>query len=90
MYSRGFVICGDNAEILVFEKSEEVKNPFYFVAKLPAVGKNLQSSSLEETGNIRRSNPFHPKLMAAVMKSRVLSMTMNSQENTLVFSTDNN
>ena len=31
-FSRGFVLAGENGRMLIFEKSEDVKNPYYQIA----------------------------------------------------------
>jgi hypothetical protein len=31
-FSKGFIICGENGKILVYEKSEEIKNPYFLLA----------------------------------------------------------
>jgi WD40 repeat protein len=34
-YSKGFIIAGDNGQIMIYEKSEDPKNPYNKIAKLP-------------------------------------------------------
>ncbi len=34
-YSKGFIIAGDNGTIMIYEKSEDPKNPYNRIAKLP-------------------------------------------------------
>lgn len=86
LFSKGLVICGEFGQIQVFEKNEENKNPYTFVAKLPAP----QGLVLYEDANIKRGGQFSPKLINQVMKAKICSMAINSLENTLVFTTDNN
>ena len=33
-YSKGFIIAGENGQIMVYEKSEEPKNPYHKIAVL--------------------------------------------------------
>lgn len=33
-YSKGFIISGENGQIMVYEKSEEPKNPYHRIAVL--------------------------------------------------------
>jgi hypothetical protein len=72
--------------MMVYEKGEDVKNPFNFVAKLPAP----QGLTIFEDINFKRPGQFTPKLLNQTMRCKIHSMTMNSQENTLVFTTENN
>jgi len=51
-YSKGFIIAGDKATILIYEKSEEPKNPYTRIAKLP-----------QSDGKIDKNSEF-PELMA--------------------------
>jgi len=34
-YQKGFIIAGDNGQIMIYEKSEDPKNPYNRIAKLP-------------------------------------------------------
>jgi hypothetical protein len=34
-FQKGFIIAGDNGTIIIYEKAEEVKNPYNRIAKLP-------------------------------------------------------
>jgi hypothetical protein len=36
-FSKGFIICGEHGKLLVYEKSEEIKNPYFLIAQLPVV-----------------------------------------------------
>ena len=85
-YSKGIVISGENGTMLIYEKSEDIKNPYLLVAKLP----QNNGSIIYDDSNIKRTGALNPKLLNAVMKSRINSMCMNSSENTLVFTTSNN
>jgi len=49
-FSLGFLLAGENGRILVYQKSEEVKNPFFHVAQLPSI----PASTLFEDTNIKR------------------------------------
>ena len=84
-YSKGFILSGDHARFLVYERTEEVKNPFKNIVEMP--GKTLPIA-FDDT-NIRRQGVFTPKLMGSVGKSPVHSMSLNVSENMMVFSTDN-
>lgn len=33
-YSKGFIIAGENGQIMIYEKSEEPKNPYHRIATL--------------------------------------------------------
>ena len=33
-YSKGFIIAGDNGQIMIYEKSEKPKNPYHRIATL--------------------------------------------------------
>lgn len=35
-YSKGFIIAGENGQIMIYEKSEEPKNPYHRIATLPS------------------------------------------------------
>ena len=35
-YTKGFIIAGDNGQILLYERSEDHKNPYTRIVKLPA------------------------------------------------------
>jgi len=58
-FSKGFLLAGENAKIIVYEKTEEVKNPYTKVCTLPVVP---HSTAFDDT-NIRRTGIFSPKLL---------------------------
>lgn len=70
---------------MIYEKSEEVKNPYTFVAKLP---KAENIPHFDDT-NFRRSGIFSPKILNAALNGKICSMSLNLNENCLVFTTDN-
>ena len=37
-YSKGFIIAGESGQIMIYEKSEEPKNPYHRIAILPSSG----------------------------------------------------
>jgi len=38
-YSKGFIVAGDNGTIFIYEKSEDPKNPYNRMTKLPSTEK---------------------------------------------------
>lgn len=72
--------------MIVYQKSEEVKNPYFQLAQLPT----LQHSAQYEDANIKRAGVFNPKLMSAVMRSSIRSLALAQNEEHLIFSSDNN
>ena len=44
-YSKGFIIAGESGKIMVYEKSEEPKNPYRRIANLPQSGDGKMSVS---------------------------------------------
>jgi WD40 repeat protein len=79
-------LAGETGRMLVYEKSEDVKNPFNQIAQLPIV----PYSTLYEDSNIKKHGSFNPKLMTHMMKSSIVSMTLSSNENNLIFTTESN
>ena len=77
VYSKGFIIGGENGQIMIYEKSEEPKNPYHRIATLP-------------TTTDAKSDKDYPMLMAGVMSSKVRCMSLNATEDSLVFTTENN
>jgi WD40 repeat protein len=77
VYSKGFIIGGENGQIMIYEKSEEPKNPYHRIATLP-------------TTTDSKSDKDYPMLMAGVMSSKVRWMSLNASEDSLVFTTENN
>ena len=43
-YSKGFIIGGESGQIMIYEKSEEPKNPFHRIATLPSSGDGNKAS----------------------------------------------
>ena len=62
---------------MIYEKSEEPKNPYHRIATLP-------------TTTDAKSDKDYPMLMAGVMSSKVRCMSLNTSEDSLVFTTENN
>jgi hypothetical protein len=62
---------------MIYEKSEEPKNPYHRIATFP-------------TSTDARQDKDYPMLLAGVMSSKVRSMGLNSSEDSLVFTTENN
>ncbi len=85
-FSKGFIISGEQGKLIVYEKSEEVKNPYFQLAQLPVV----QHKAGYEDANIKRTGTFNPKLMSAVMRSTIQSMSLSSNEDIIIFATENN
>ncbi len=77
IYSKGFIIGGENGQIMIYEKSEEPKNPYHRIATLP-------------TTTDAKSDKDYPMLMAGVMSSKVRCMSLNVAEDSLAFTTENN
>lgn len=73
-YAKGFVIGGDNGMIMVFEKTEEVKNPYNKVMTLLA----------------ERGQEQYKKLQPGIQSSRIMCLGINSSDDHVVFSTQNN
>lgn len=95
-YMKGFLVGGSNGTILVFEKTDDPKNPYTRVAKLPldvpdmiegkgqgnAMGKmNNQQSSGEGSRN-------KPHVMRAVRESKIQWMDLSKLEEWIIFSTE--
>jgi len=64
---------------MIYEKSEEPKNPYHRIATLPT---NSDVKSDKEKD--------YPMLLAGIMSSKVRYMALSSAEDTLVFTTENN
>ena len=76
-FSKGFIICGDKGQMMVYHSVGEPNNPHQLNAVLP--------------------NPFDEKIseeqkqiVSAVVSSNIKSLDLNSSEDTLIFTTDNN
>lgn len=76
-YSKGFIIAGENGQIMIYEKSEEPKNPYHRIATLPSSTDSKQEKD-------------YPQLQAGIMSSRVRALALSSSEDNLIFTTDNN
>jgi hypothetical protein len=76
-YSKGFIIAGENGQIMIYEKSEEPKNPYHRIATLPSSTDGKQEKE-------------YAMLLAGVMSSKVRWMALNSSEDSLAFTTENN
>ena len=75
-YSKGFMIAGDTGQIMVFEKTDEPKKPFVHVATWPNVDPKEEKK--------------YPNLFLSIMASRIKCIALSSNDDTLVFSTENN
>ena len=75
-YSKGFVIAGDNGAIMIYEKSEDPKNPYIKIAQVP------QSEKKER-------QDYHD-LLQGVMSCRIRCMALSSTDDCIVFTTENN
>lgn len=75
-YSKGFMIAGDTGQIMVFEKTDEPKKPFAHVATWPNVDPKEEKK--------------YPNLFLSIMASRIKCIALSSNDDTLVFSTENN
>lgn len=73
-YSKGFIIAGD--KIMVYEKGEDPKNPYTRLSIWP------QFEAKQEKENTQ--------LMLSTLASRIKSMALNSTEDNLIFTTENN
>jgi hypothetical protein len=76
-YQKGFIIAGDNGQIMIYEKSEDPKNPYNKIAKLPQNEKGDQKGEYHD-------------LQAGIMSSRIRCMSLASTEDWIIFSTENN
>lgn len=76
-YSKGFIIAGDNGQIMIYEKSEDPKNPYNRIAKLPQSEKDDKTEEYLE-------------LKAGIMSARVKCMSLTSVDDCIVFTTENN
>ena len=75
-YSKGFMIAGDTGQIMVFEKTDEPKKPFAHVATWPNVDPKEEKK--------------YANLFLSIMASRIKCIALSSNDDTLVFSTENN
>jgi len=75
-YSKGFIIAGDNGTVMIYEKSEDPKNPYNRIAKLP-------QSEKQEKGE------YH-ELQASIMSARIRCMALSSTDDCIIFTTENN
>ena len=62
---------------MIYEKSEDPKNPYNKIAKLPH----------NEKGDHKGE---YPELNAGIMSSRIRHMALASSEDYIIFSTENN
>lgn len=74
-FQKGFIIAGDNGTIIIYEKAEEVKNPYNRIAKLP-------QSEKQEKGE------YHD-LQAGIMNSRIRCLALSASDD-IIFTTENN
>jgi cilia- and flagella-associated protein 57 len=77
IYSKGFMIAGDTGQIKIYEKTDEPKKPFQEVATWPNV-------------NDPKEEKKYPNLLLSIMASRIKCLALSSNDDTLVFSTENN
>jgi hypothetical protein len=75
-FQKGFMIGGDNGAIYIYEKGEDPKNPYTKSPKLPHSEKPEKKE--------------YPELYNSVMTSRIKSMSLNSTDDCIVFTTENN
>lgn len=75
-YSNGVMIAGDTGQIMVFSKTDEPKKPFVHVATWPNVDPKEEKK--------------YPNLFLSIMASRIKNIALSSNDETLVFSTENN
>ena len=60
-YMRGFIVGGNNGQVLVYEKSDDPKNPYVRVARLP----------LDQPDNKSGDSKNKPHVMSALRDSRI-------------------
>ena len=75
-HPKGFVIAGDNGQIMVFERTEEPKNPYSRIAVLPSADPKQEKE--------------FPQLMLSIMACRVKSLALSPSDDMIVFTTENN
>ena len=75
-YSKGFIIAGDNGQIMIYEKAEDPKHPYSRLTKLP-------NSNSNEKGE------YH-ELQAGIMSAKIRCMSLSSTDDCIVFTTENN
>lgn len=75
-YSKGFMIAGDTGQIMVYEKTDEPKRPFAYVATWPNEDPKKEKK--------------YSELLLSIMASRIKCIALSSNDDTLVFSTENN
>lgn len=76
--SKGFIVCGDNGQMMVYEKTED---PYSKLAQWPS-----NDGSKQEKGE----DQSMAQLMLQIMGGRVKALTLNSSEDTVIFTTENN
>ena len=80
-YMKGFIVGGNKGQILIYEKTDDPKNPYTRVATLPqAPGEGSKA--------LDGKNKAH--VMRAVRESRIKYMDLSKLEDVLIFSTENN
>lgn len=72
-YSKGFIIGGDNGQIMIYEKSEEPKNPYHRIAVLPSTTGQSDAKQLEKDRD-------YALLQAGIMSSKIRYMALNGSE----------
>jgi len=75
------LICGDNGAIIVYEKTEEPKNPYNKLAVWP---------SATSSSDKKKESDSLTNLMLTVQGGKIKSMTLNSAEDNIMFTTENN
>lgn len=74
-YPKGFIVGGEKGQILIFERTDEPKTPFTKVAVLPTIS--------------AVSNKTPKALLQQLSETKIKCIDLNSTEDTLIFSTDN-
>lgn len=77
-YPKGFFIGGDNGQIIIYDRSEEPKNPYRKIAMLPSSGADAKSEK------------DYPHLQGVVMGSKIRSMALSRSEDMLLFTVESN
>lgn len=74
-YSKGFIVGGDKGQLMIFENTGEPKTPFTRVATLPTLP------------NVSAKTP--QSLLNLLATTTVRNIDLSKQEDTLIFSTEN-
>jgi len=74
IYTKGFIVAGSKGQILVYEKTDEPKQPYNRVATLPANAMSKKTSAA---------------IMQQMTSGPIKSIDLSTTEDTVIFSTDN-